>query len=540
MFGRIFLILTCSILPTKRLVANDSIDSLYREALTTNHFDYKQANRLMLMLDVEGVTDSLMTFDSNTDKQEMMASVHFYVSTYYFEVAQRMTAAIKAAQRAEAIAREACDTPMIVEALSTQSVAAIRTGQMESALRTAKEELRIDQLTGDIANLSRAYNILAALSLQGNRLDDAEKYILKAIEMERCVEDSSHLSMRYGIATEIFTKRGEYDRAYEFGERAYEMDRSSGDKVKAARRLSQISDIYMAQGKYSEAETFCQRAIAALREAEELTSLSITLKQLGQIYLKQNLKQKAYTTLKECEDICRATEHHYILQQVCRMQAEALGNDNPRQALAYLQEALQLSDSLHTERAEQLANEIREGQYDELAAQPAEEKSRSTARAVVIIVLLDLLALTSIWISFRRKTGRKMMAEAEMLVERQGEHIERIEDQDLEFLVKVTELYEKSLDKQRLNVDELSAAMNMSRSQFTRRIVATTGSTPNNYFNRLRLEKAARLLKNSERSINSVAYECGFEDTPYFCNLFKKYFKVTPMQYRVMPEREKK
>ena len=185
MFGRIFLILTCSILPAKRLVANDSIDSLYRKALTTNHFDYKQANRLMLMLDVEGVTDSLMTFDSNTDKQEMMASVHFYVSTYYFEVAQRMTAAIKAAQRAEAIAREACDTPMIVEALSTQSVAAIRTGQMESALRTAKEELRIDQLTGDIANLSRAYNILAALSLQGNRLDDAEKYnVYKAEESE--------------------------------------------------------------------------------------------------------------------------------------------------------------------------------------------------------------------------------------------------------------------------------------------------------------------------------------------------------------------
>jgi len=34
------------------------------------------------------------------------------------------------------------------------------------------------------------------------------------------------------------------------------------------------------------------------------------------------------------------------------------------------------------------------------------------------------------------------------------------------------------------------------------------------------------------------AYECGFDDTSYFSNLFKKQYKVTPMQFRIMPKTE--
>jgi AraC-like DNA-binding protein len=109
-------------------------------------------------------------------------------------------------------------------------------------------------------------------------------------------------------------------------------------------------------------------------------------------------------------------------------------------------------------------------------------------------------------------------------------------DKDLEFLVKVTELYEKNLEKQRMSIDELASEMCMSRSQFTRRMVAATGSVPSTYFNRLRMEKAQRLLKDTEKPIGTIAYECGFDDTPYFCNLFKKLYKVTPMQYRIMPK----
>jgi AraC-like DNA-binding protein len=78
----------------------------------------------------------------------------------------------------------------------------------------------------------------------------------------------------------------------------------------------------------------------------------------------------------------------------------------------------------------------------------------------------------------------------------------------------------------------------MSRSQFTRRLTAASGMAASNFLNRIRLEKACRLLKGTEKPVSTIAYECGFDDTSYFSNLFKKQYKVTPMQFRIMPKTE--
>lgn len=537
--GNVLLPAFLMLLASTTATADTAIDSLYRQIAHSPHTDVKLANRLMLLLDVEGATDSLVTFEEGIAEAAMMKDLHFSMANYYYELQSNMTGARQAALRAEEAARKDCDTAMIAEALSMQSVTAIRMGQMEVGLKAAQEELRLDQLTGDVANQARAYNLLAALSLQANRLDDAEQYVLKAIDMERSLEDSSMLSVRYGLATEIYAKRGEYERALEYGQRAYELDRTAGDEVKAARRLSQMADVYMAQSRYAEAETLCQRAIATLREEGEQKSLAITLKQLGQIFLKQKQHAKAHRTLSECEEICRATGHHYVLQQVCRMQAEAVGRQSPRQAVVYLEEALRLSDSLHTERSEQLAAEIRQSQSEELELREQSAARGRTMNWLILggLLLADAVIVAALWLHFRRKQGAERVEAVALVAETKPEPTKHV-DRDLNFLLRVTELYEKHLDKQRLSIDELAGEMCMSRSQFTRRMVAATGTVPSAYFNRLRMEKAARLLKESERPIGAIAYECGFDDTPYFCNLFKKFYKMTPMQYRVMPRKE--
>ena len=50
---------------------------------------------------------------------------------------------------------------------------------------------------------------------------------------------------------------------------------------------------------------------------------------------------------------------------------------------------------------------------------------------------------------------------------------------------------------------------------------------------------AARLLKDTDRSVSNIAYDCGFDDAAYFSNMFKKFYRVTPMQYRVIPRKKK-
>ena len=52
------------------------------------------------------------------------------------------------------------------------------------------------------------------------------------------------------------------------------------------------------------------------------------------------------------------------------------------------------------------------------------------------------------------------------------------------------------------------------------------------YVNRKRIEHALYLLQKTDKPINSIAFECGIQDTNYFIKLFKKHTGLTPTQYR--------
>ncbi len=178
------------------------------------------------------------------------------------------------------------------------------------------------------------------------------------------MEDSSHLSVRYGVAAEIYAKAGDHRQALNFAQRAYELDRQAGNEINTARRLSQMADIYCVLNDDEHAKSFYLRSIEILHKAGEKKSLSINLKQLGQLYLRQGQTREALKTLAECEVMCRAIGNRYTLQQVCRLLAEANEASNPKSSVAYLKEALALTDSLHNERSELLALQLRKSQGD--------------------------------------------------------------------------------------------------------------------------------------------------------------------------------
>ena len=56
--------------------------------------------------------------------------------------------------------------------------------------------------------------------------------------------------------------------------------------------------------------------------------------------------------------------------------------------------------------------------------------------------------------------------------------------------------------------------------------------TPVNYLINYRLKQAGQLLSKTEKKINLISSETGFHNVDYFCRLFKKYYKLTPTEYR--------
>ena len=62
------------------------------------------------------------------------------------------------------------------------------------------------------------------------------------------------------------------------------------------------------------------------------------------------------------------------------------------------------------------------------------------------------------------------------------------------------------------------------------------------YLTEKRMQRAAIMLQDPNRSVKNVAASCGFEDSLYFSRAFSKYFGISPQQYRsqILKEKMKK
>src|SRR5271156_4532043 len=79
---------------------------------------------------------------------------------------------------------------------------------------------------------------------------------------------------------------------------------------------------------------------------------------------------------------------------------------------------------------------------------------------------------------------------------------------------------------------ELANVACFSEFHFHRIFTAVSGETLNNFTNRLRLEKAARLLRYSEQSLTDIALECGFSSSATFSRAFRSGYDTSPSQFR--------
>lgn len=84
-----------------------------------------------------------------------------------------------------------------------------------------------------------------------------------------------------------------------------------------------------------------------------------------------------------------------------------------------------------------------------------------------------------------------------------------------------------------ITLGELAKMNSMSSEHFSRIFKRETGFGFSEYLSMIRLQKAEQMLKSSERfPISKIAYDCGFNDSNYFSEKFKKVYGVSPVKYR--------
>jgi len=83
-----------------------------------------------------------------------------------------------------------------------------------------------------------------------------------------------------------------------------------------------------------------------------------------------------------------------------------------------------------------------------------------------------------------------------------------------------------------VQIPQLARHLGTSLRSLNRRFRQATGTNPHQYLQQCRLQTARELLQTSNLSIAEVALQAGYQESGYFCRLFKQAVKQTPSEYR--------
>jgi AraC-like DNA-binding protein len=83
-----------------------------------------------------------------------------------------------------------------------------------------------------------------------------------------------------------------------------------------------------------------------------------------------------------------------------------------------------------------------------------------------------------------------------------------------------------------LGVDDMAAAAGLSRAHFSREFRRAFGDSPHAYLLTRRLERAAALLRNTDRSVTDICFSVGLQSLGSFTTSFTRTYGVSPTRYR--------
>ncbi|MDR2626404.1 MAG: response regulator [Dysgonamonadaceae bacterium] len=111
---------------------------------------------------------------------------------------------------------------------------------------------------------------------------------------------------------------------------------------------------------------------------------------------------------------------------------------------------------------------------------------------------------------------------------------------DKAFLDEVTGIIDKNISDSEFSINDLCREVAMSRTSFYNKMKILTDQSPNSFIRLVRLNRAAKMLKEGVHSVTDIATSTGFGDVKYFSIAFKKHFGLSPSKYMGSRSREEK
>jgi AraC-like DNA-binding protein len=105
---------------------------------------------------------------------------------------------------------------------------------------------------------------------------------------------------------------------------------------------------------------------------------------------------------------------------------------------------------------------------------------------------------------------------------------------DKKMMDKAIRFVENNLNDEKLDIEMLANHLNLSQSTLYRKLKALTGKSASDFVRTIRLEYAARILKEGNHNIEEVSGLAGFNSHSYFTRSFREHFGKTPSEFMAM------
>jgi len=94
------------------------------------------------------------------------------------------------------------------------------------------------------------------------------------------------------------------------------------------------------------------------------------------------------------------------------------------------------------------------------------------------------------------------------------------------------ENYVKQHYSEEIDLNTISELLNMCPSHISNLFKKETGINFSSYLTKVRMDAAKQLLQNSDTLIYEIAESTGYSNSGYFGKVFKKFFGITPEEYK--------
>ena len=98
-------------------------------------------------------------------------------------------------------------------------------------------------------------------------------------------------------------------------------------------------------------------------------------------------------------------------------------------------------------------------------------------------------------------------------------------------LQRIMKVIEDKMGDPLFGSEEFAREMGLSQTRLYRKLISLTGYSSNDFIRRMRLQRAADLLKKQVGNVSEVAYQVGFSSLSYFAKCFKEFHNYTPREY---------